>query len=266
MAARLEGVDLARTIAQRPLPATIAVEYAMQAMIALAEAHAAGIVHRDLKPGNLFVTRRPDGGPLVKVLDFGVAKALDGGDYRLTRTRAMLGSPGYMSPEQLESARDVDARSDIWSLGVTLYQLLSGRLPFSARTATEIAVKLVTESPEPLDVDPRLRAVVLRCLEKAVDSRYQDVAALAGDLVPFGGPQARRIAATVARVARQPVGMSTPQGVPAVPLHAPTAASVAASATGSMAVSGPHAPVVASGPYAPVAVSATAPPGPRRRM
>jgi serine/threonine-protein kinase len=111
----LQGVDLSRAIASRPLPATIAVEYVMQAAVALAEAHAAGIVHRDLKPANLFVTRRQDGGPLLKVLDFGIAKALTESDSRLTRTRAMLGSPRYISPEQLDSPRDVDGRSDIWA-------------------------------------------------------------------------------------------------------------------------------------------------------
>src|SRR5439155_4042893 len=112
----LEGTDLARATAHRPLPVTIAVEYIVQACAALAEAHAAGIVHRDLKPANLFVTRRPDGGPLIKVLDFGIAKAMTS-DAHLTQTTGLLGSPGYMSPEQLQSARDVDARTDIWALG-----------------------------------------------------------------------------------------------------------------------------------------------------
>jgi serine/threonine-protein kinase len=220
----MQGVDLARTIAQRPLPATIAVEYIMQASVAVAEAHAAGIVHRDLKPANLFVTRRPDGGPLVKVLDFGIAKALSESDQRLTLTRAVLGSPGYMSPEQFESPRDVDARADIWALGVTLYQLLSGRLPFWGRNQTETAVKIATDPPPPLDVDPRLRAVVFRCLEKAREDRYQDVAALAADLVPFGGPRARRISATLSRVASRAITAATPAVMPVALPAARTAA------------------------------------------
>jgi len=223
----LEGVDLARTIAARPLPATIAVEYVMQAAVAVAEAHAAGIVHRDLKPANLFVIRRPDGGPLVKVLDFGIAKALSESESRLTLTRTMLGSPGYMSPEQFESPRDVDARADIWALGVTLYQLLSGRLPFLGRNQTETAVKIAMDPPPPLDVDPRLGAVVFRCLEKARGDRYQDVAALAADLVPFGGPRARRISATLSRVATQAITAATPAAQPIVLPQSPTAASVA---------------------------------------
>jgi serine/threonine-protein kinase len=225
----LAGVDLARTIAQRPLPATIAVEYIMQAAVALAEAHAQGIVHRDLKPANLFVTRRRDGGPLVKVLDFGIAKALTESDSRLTQTRAMLGSPGYMSPEQLDSPRDVDGRTDIWALGVTLYQLLSGRLPFWGRNQTEIAVKIAAESPPPLEVDQRLAAVVMRCLEKSCDDRYQDVAALAAELRPFGGPRARRIVAAIAQATREPAappGELTPQSLHVVPAG-PTAVTLA---------------------------------------
>src|SRR6185369_5708126 len=129
---------------------------------ALAEAHAVGLVHRDLKPANLFVTRRLDGGPLVKVLDFGIAKAIYERDASLTRTLDMMGSPGYMSPEQLESARDVDARTDIWALGVTLYQLLSGRVPFAAANATVSAIKIAVEPPAPLEVDPALRAAIFR--------------------------------------------------------------------------------------------------------
>ena len=227
----LEGVDLARSIAARPLAVTVAVEYVLQACVALAEAHAVGLVHRDLKPANLFVTRRLDGGPLVKVLDFGIAKAIYERDASLTRTLDMMGSPGYMSPEQLESARDVDARTDIWALGVTLYQLLSGRVPFAAANATVSAIKIAVEPPAPLEVDPALRAAIFRCLEKAPARRYPDVVALARDLVPFGGPSAAHIARTVAMVAHRSVTLPTPrlaQAPPAVVVSrdAPTAASV----------------------------------------
>jgi serine/threonine-protein kinase len=204
----LQGIDLARTILSRPLATTIAVEYVMQACIALAEAHAAGIVHRDLKPANLFVTRRRDGRPLIKVLDFGIAKPGAGSDAGLTHTRVMLGSPGYMSPEQLESPRDVDARTDIWALGVTLYQLLSARLPFSAPSQTEVAIKIAGEPPAPIDLDPALGAILGRCLEKTPDQRYRDVRALVADLIPFGGPAARRIANKVDEIARAPIAVS----------------------------------------------------------
>ncbi len=215
----LEGSDLARFVGREALAAPVAVEYVMQACVALAEAHAAGIVHRDLKPGNLFVTRRADGGPLVKVLDFGIAKAISDSDASLTRTRVTLGSPGYMSPEQIESARDVDARTDIWALGVTLYQLLSGRLPFRGPNATETAIKIASDPPDPIEVAPGLRAVVLRCLEKSPAQRYPDVVALARDLVPFGGPAAPYIARAVADHARRPAPRATPTPTP-VPLAA----------------------------------------------
>src|SRR4051812_10612275 len=172
----LDGSDLGRVVARQALPVTVAVEYVMQACVAVAEAHAAGIVHRDLKPANLFVTRRLDGGPLIKVLDFGIAKALAGDGAQLTRSHSMMGSPGYISPEQLQSARDVDVRTDIWALGVTLYHLLSARLPFYRPNAAEMAVRIATEPPDPLEVPPALRAAVFRCLEKSPDRRYADVA------------------------------------------------------------------------------------------
>jgi len=228
----LEGSDLGRVVATQPLPATTAVDYVLQACEALAEAHAAGIVHRDLKPANLFVTRRPDGGPLIKVLDFGIAKAMTEIGAQLTHSHSMLGSPGYIAPEQLQSARDVDVRTDIWALGVTLYQLLSARLPFHRANATEMAVRIVTDDPDPLDVEPALVRVVLRCLEKARDQRYPDVAALALDLVPFGGPAARALAASVGQVARRSLSASAPLPLPVSPLAATVASSPESSGAG----------------------------------
>jgi len=223
----LAGSDLARAISQRPLPVATAVDYVLQACVALAEAHAAGIVHRDLKPANLFVTRRLDGGPLVKVLDFGIAKAMDAAGPSLTQTAGMMGSPGYMSPEQLLSARDVDTRTDIWALGVTLYQLVSARMPFPAPTLTEISIKVATDPPAPLDVDPDLAAVIFRCLEKQPERRYPSVAALAADLVKFGSSDGRRTAALAAAL---PGHAAAPTLAPApVASDAPTAASVASS-------------------------------------
>jgi serine/threonine-protein kinase len=212
----LDGADLGQTVARGPLPVTMAVEYVMQACVALAEAHAAGIVHRDIKPANLFVTRRPGGGPLIKVLDFGIAKALAEPGAPLTRTQGAMGSPAYMSPEQLQSARDVDARADVWSLGVTLYQLLAARLPFYRAVVTEMAVRIAVDQPDPLDVDPALRATIWRCLEKAPAARFAGVAELAAALVPFGGPSARAIAAHVASIAA-----GVPVAPPDLGLHAP---------------------------------------------
>jgi serine/threonine-protein kinase len=217
----LAGNDLASLVAQHPLPIHVAVDYVLQAMIAIAEAHALGIVHRDLKPANLFVTRRIDGTPLVKVLDFGIAKAPAASDNKLTHTTAVMGSPGYMSPEQLRSARDVDARTDIWALGVILYELVSGRVPFPATSVTELAMKVAVDPPAPLDIAPAYRAVVWRCLEKDLARRYQDVAALARDLAPFGSPGAAATAALIARLlhanAPPPVVLGNAATMPSAP-------------------------------------------------
>ena len=198
----LEGDDLASLIEQGALPIATAVDHVLQASIAIAEAHACGIVHRDLKPANLFVTHRLDGSPLVKVLDFGIAKAMTAVPSKLTNTDIVMGTPGYMSPEQLRALRTVDARSDIWQLGVILYEAVSSRVPFPAATITDMAIKVATEPPDPLDpsLDPAFREVVFKCLEKSPDSRYEDVGALALALAPFGGPTATANAALVAKV------------------------------------------------------------------
>jgi serine/threonine-protein kinase len=172
----------------------------------------------------------------------------------------MMGSPGYISPEQLQSARDVDVRTDIWALGVTLYHLLSARLPFYRPNAAEMAVRIATEPPDPLEVPPALRAAVFRCLEKSPDRRYADVAALAADLVPFGGPSARAIANVVAQVTR---GLVTPPA-PVSPVSA-TAATAASVAVGPALDAPSHRqrPVTAAPPRvtaAPPAVAAAPPP------
>jgi serine/threonine-protein kinase len=190
----LDGEDLAAWLQKRgPLPAEQVVDFLLQACVAVADAHALGIVHRDLKPANLFAVRRSDGRYLVKVLDFGISKLNDtrasGG--AVTHTTALMGSPLYMSPEQMESAKNVDAQTDIWALGVIAYELLAGRPPFMGETITEVVVQVTTRPPPPLrglrpDVPAGLEAVVMRCLERARERRYGDVGALSRDLLPFG--------------------------------------------------------------------------------
>jgi serine/threonine protein kinase len=192
----LEGSDLAARLSNEgPLPISTAVEYVMQACEALDEAHRAGIVHRDIKPSNLFVTRGRNGGACIKVLDFGISKTarLGGPSRKLqgTHSRVLLGSPFYMAPEQLRSARDVDGRVDIWALGATLYELLTAQVPFEAESLLELALQVAQGDPRPLrplrpDVPPELEGVVMRCLEKDRDKRYVSTQALASALAPFG--------------------------------------------------------------------------------
>jgi serine/threonine-protein kinase len=182
----LDGCDLQAVIADGPLPIAVAVEYVLQACVAVAEAHALGIVHRDLKPANLFLTKRLDGTPLIKVLDFGISKSPIVNAMQLTQTQSLLGTPAYMSPEQMRSARMVDSRTDIWSLGTVLYELLEGHRPFEAESFSEMCVKVAVDPPSPMTNAPAdLQEVVLRCLAKTPEHRYASMAELAHDLVPF---------------------------------------------------------------------------------
>lgn len=179
------------------LPVADVVHYVIQACEALAEAHSIGIVHRDLKPENLFLTHSVSGAPFVKVLDFGVSKMEPmTGEPGLTRTAALMGSPLYMAPEQMRSARDATARSDIWALGVVLYHLLGRRPPFDAESMPELCLKVTLEPPVPLrsrraDVPGALEGVIMRCLEKDPARRYANAAELAAALEPFAPPEAR---------------------------------------------------------------------------
>ncbi len=190
----LEGTDLSKLHKrEKPLPVADVAEYVVQACEALAEAHAVGIIHRDLKPHNLFLTTRLNGTPLVKVLDFGISKAVGpaaAGQMQLTDSAAVIGSPVYMAPEQMRSARAADVRTDIWALGVVLYELLACTLPFDGETVTEVCIRVVNDDPKPLaelrpDIAPALARVVMRCLEKAPSARFQSVAELGAALEPF---------------------------------------------------------------------------------
>ncbi len=193
----LEGTSLSDVLsADGPRSVGHAVKYVLETCEALAEAHRAGIVHRDLKPANLFLTRNAYGEPCIKVLDFGISKFLGAGhdgSLGLTDSRSLIGSPAYMSPEQMRSAKNVDRRTDIWSLGAVLFELLSGRPAWTGQSLSELCVQ-VTHDPSPTlhelcpGVVPELSAIVARCLQKEPSERYQDVADLALALKPFTLP------------------------------------------------------------------------------
>ncbi|WP_437783639.1 serine/threonine-protein kinase [Sorangium sp. So ce1097] len=218
----LNGIDLEALVERRgPLPTEQAVSYVIEACEAVAEAHALGIVHRDLKPGNLFLASRKDGSTLIKVLDFGISKASDAGvfgaDAKLTASSVVLGSPRYMSPEHIRTPRAVDARSDIWALGMTLYQLLTGRLPFETESVSALFVSIVTDPPVPPrahrpEIPVELECVLLMCLEKNPARRPQTVAELVALLEPLGSEPARRKAA---RILRRAMGGETEDALPA---------------------------------------------------
>jgi serine/threonine protein kinase len=196
----LEGRDLAAWLTHRgPMSVECAVDFVIQALEGVAEAHALNIVHRDLKPANLFCIPRPDGPSTIKVLDFGISKVIhpELDSQPITRTRDLLGSPLYMSPEQMQRARDVDSRSDIWSIGIILFELMTGQPPFLGETSMELAIKAATEpTPSMRSRDPRipalLEAVVSKCLEKDPRRRYENVAELAVALAPFASPEGSR--------------------------------------------------------------------------
>jgi eukaryotic-like serine/threonine-protein kinase len=204
----LEGEDLA-TIIHRdgPLEIPLAVQHILQASEAIAELHANGMVHRDIKPSNLFLALQPDGTFWVKVIDFGISKIDAGTELEqqgssLTQTRAIVGSPNWMSPEQLRTPREVDGRSDIWSLAVTLYQSIAGELPFQAENLADLHVAILMDDPKPLterraDVPNGLDEVMRRALAKEREHRYSDIGELAAALLPFAPPGSE---ASVARI------------------------------------------------------------------
>jgi serine/threonine-protein kinase len=200
----VEGMNLAELLAaEGPPEPAVAVDYVLQACDALAQAHAAGIIHRDVKPSNLFVTARSDGRPLVKVLDFGISKVSAPDGKPVTLATSVLGSPHYISPEQVMSSRDVDARSDIWSVGVVLYELLTGALPFTGDSVSHVFERVRDMSAPSLrklraEVPAGLERVVLRCLEKDPRNRYATLPDLITALRPFG-PGARGAAERPAR-------------------------------------------------------------------
>jgi serine/threonine-protein kinase len=236
----LVGSDLGTVLDERgALPEPEAVDYVLQACAGVAEAHRMGIVHRDLKPSNLFVTKRSDGLPLLKVLDFGISKQLTdptSGEAvaTFTNTRTLMGSPHYMSPEQVRDARRVDGRADIWALGVILQELITDAPVFHGESFPGVCAAIVADPPMPVrtmrpDVSSALEAIIGRCLEKDAKQRFQSVAELQAALMPLA-PQIMRSGSI-----SQPLAYSSGTREVAMPIRVSNSAS-------------PGAPTVASAP------------------
>ncbi|MDC3986538.1 protein kinase domain-containing protein [Polyangium jinanense] len=189
----LDGKDLGQVLERRgALPFQEALQYVIQACAGLSIAHALGVVHRDIKPSNLFLAQRPNQPPTIKLIDFGISKAGEG-ELELTRTNAFLGSPLYMSPEQLTAAKRVDARSDLFSLGAVFYQLLTGVAPFAADNVTEIGHRILHATPEPPtrlrpELPYQIDAVITKCLAKLPDARFQNATELSNALEALRHP------------------------------------------------------------------------------
>jgi serine/threonine-protein kinase len=281
----LEGEDLSQVLErERRLPPNIAVSYVCQALDGVRQAHAQGIVHRDLKPSNLFLAKRQDGSTVIKVLDFGISKAnssnpLGAAPGALTSTKAMLGSPLYMSPEQLRSSKSVDARADIWAIGVILYELITGKLPFMGDNLGELFAQIL-EVEAPLlrthvpEAPQGVEAIVARCLQRKPEHRFQNVAELERELAPYAmggaaspyqthamspnahtammatpplaGVHAAQAAARASGQYGQPAMAQTPQGMAhgQVPLQGPPPGTYPGPVRGATTGSGAHAPVV----------------------
>jgi serine/threonine-protein kinase len=200
---RLDGVDLATLMEHRgKLTVEEAIDYLRQACLGLAEAHALSIIHRDIKPANLFLTRTREGVPVIKVLDFGISKSLSAMDTHhqraVTSEQEVMGSPGYMSPEQVKGAKDLDTRTDVWSVGVVLHELITGKECFPGDAIHEIFANILHGEPNEmgLEVPTEVRAIIARCLEKDPSRRYQTMGELADALAraldqPAGVPVKR---------------------------------------------------------------------------
>jgi len=189
----LRGRDLeAELTARGALPVQEAVDIVLQACAAAAEAHAAGIVHRDLKPSNLFLSEEA-GARVVKVLDFGISKIARDAEPAVTSTSVTVGTPLYMSPEQVRSSRDVDGRTDIWSLGVILYELIAGDPPFLGTTTAAIAAIVADATPSLRDVRPEvpeeLERAIMTALAKSPEDRFPSAEAFGASLLPFASAE-----------------------------------------------------------------------------
>jgi serine/threonine protein kinase len=285
----LDGADLASLLAAHgPLPAAEAARYVLEACDALAEAHARGLVHRDVKPANLFLARREGGPPAIKVLDFGIAKAAAPSAGSATAAGAFLGTLKYSAPEQIECSASVDARADLWALGVVLYELSTGALPFDSPSAVWLIAQITESAPTPPServegLPVGFEAILLRCLEKDRDRRFTSAAELAEALRPFASegealaglrlsipvtPRLSHRTATAPAPAPAPTPVLTSVSVPPIvapPRRSPVAWSFAAAALGALLIAvstraKPSTPVAASPTPSAITRAPVAPP------
>jgi eukaryotic-like serine/threonine-protein kinase len=194
---RLVGTSLHAHLRDKRMSPRGAADIALQICIALAHAHARGIVHRDVTPANVFLARGPDKKTIVKLLDFGISKvgaSLAGSDGTLTATGTLLGSPRYMSPEQIGDAKRVDTRTDIWALGALLYRTVSGIDAFRGSSMVSVVCAVLNQpyvsiASQGVAIAPAFEAAIARCLERSVAFRFANVADLAAALAPFASPE-----------------------------------------------------------------------------
>jgi serine/threonine-protein kinase len=185
----LEGEGLDEMLRREGIiSAELSLELLVGVAKALEQAHAHGIIHRDLKPANLFITKSNAGTPIAKILDFGISKVFDTGhNFTLTRTGTVVGSPAYMSPEQAAGREDIDGRADIWSLGVVMYEALTGTLPHQAANYNQLMVRILTQDTDPVqtrktDLPPSVCAIVDATLKRERDERTSNAGVLANQM------------------------------------------------------------------------------------
>jgi eukaryotic-like serine/threonine-protein kinase len=243
----LHGETLSDRLEREQISAQEAIALLMPALRGVAAAHAHGVIHRDLKPDNIFLCRTAEGEPLEpKVLDFGISKITgpESRDHSLTRSGAVLGTPYYMSPEQVRGARDVDERADVYAFGVMLYEALTGQRPFDAETYNQLILKIATETPAPMTslnpaVDERLVAVIERSMAREPVLRFPNIEALATALEPFAGGVRFRTSSSLARRSSPTLPVSPPSRLPP-PAALPTIQGYGAYTGGSRSFSARH--------------------------